>query len=345
MAEFDLNLAVAFGTQGSGIGTVNSTIQALSGSIASSDGIVLGDSGSGVAESGITYQTIRAFRDKAYVSGSFTRPASSFTGERIQAFDFSFPLMGNGATISGAPADSEYTPLAGVDAILQGCGLDGAGGAGTSWSYTPASATPLTAKVFDSGMYYVFMDLFGTMTINWTPGSIAIATVSFSGIVESFGAVTFPTCDYTTQATLSAPNIESVGNNWGISAAARGFSTATTTIDNLIEDIADSNASGGSRPRQTGRSITHNLTILSDSGDIDFERTELIRTTITSSGLNFTVGSAATTGQTQNAYYFSIPTPEVRSIQPNRMGISRALDVELVAVGATAASEFELRFI
>jgi hypothetical protein len=345
MAEFDLNLGVAFGTQ-SAVGTVNSTVAALSGALSSTNGIVLGDADSGVGNSGITYQTIRNFRDKAYVSGSFTRPPSDFIGERIQAFDFSFPLKGNGATISGSPADSEYTPLAGVDAILKGCGLTGAGwGSGNGWQYTPASATPLTAKIFDSGMYYVFMDLFGSLSISWTPGSIAVATVSFVGTVSSFGALTFPTLTYGAQATLSAPSVASVVHSWGMSATARGYSTATTTLDNQLEDVPDSNAVGGIRPRQTGRSITHSATVYSDSTDLDYERTEMVRTTIATEALKFTVGTAAGAAATQNAYYFEIPTPECRSIQPNKLGVARAMDVELVAVGATAASEFILRFI
>jgi hypothetical protein len=343
MAEFDLQLAVAFGTQ-SVLGTADSTIAALSGSIDSSDGIVLGDPESGINESGLSYQAIRSLREKAVVSGSFTTQPSDFLGELVEGFSVSFPLKGNGATAT--PSDSEYTPLAGIDAILQTCGLTGgAWGSGDGWEYVPASSQIVTAKIFDSGMFYVIKDIVGNLSISWEPGSIAVATATLAGVVDDFGAVSFPTLDYTTQASLTSPSVAEVAHNWGISDALRGFTTATTTIDNQTEDVPDSNAEGGKRVRQTGRTISHTATVYSDDGDLDFERTELIRETTPTEELTFTVGTAAGATDTINAITMSLPNPETRAITPNVGGTSRTLDVELVAVDTVADAEFALRFV
>ena len=92
MATFTRQLGIAFGPQ-SAEGTADATIAALSGSLALTDGIVLGDSASGIAESGISHAFTRRFREKAPVSGSFTVQASDFLEEEI-ALTFAFPLSG-----------------------------------------------------------------------------------------------------------------------------------------------------------------------------------------------------------------------------------------------------------
>lgn len=345
MAEFDLNLAVAFGTQ-SVLGTADPTIAALAGALDSSDGIVLGDAASGIAESGLSYSFIRSLREKAPVAGSFTAQPSDFLGEQIDGFTFAVPLKGCGATASGAPADGEYTPLAGVDALLRSAGLSGAAWAsGVGWEYKPASAQIATAKIFDSGGAWVIKDLVANMTIEWTPGGIAVATFALAGVVDSYAAVAFPTLDFGSQASLSSPAVEQVAHNWGIGGAPRGFSAATTSISNETEDVPDSNAEGGKRTRQTGRTITHTATIYSDDGDPDFERTELVRTTAPTEPLIFTVGTPAGAAATINAIQMELTNPETRSIKPAKGGTSRQLEVELVAVDTAANGEFALRFV
>ncbi len=346
MSEFDLQLGIAFGTQ-SVLGTADATIAALTTDLDFDDGIVLGDPESGIGESGLSYQAVRNLREKAAVLGSFTKQPSDMLGsvENIEGFSFSWALKGNGATTT-TPVDSEYTPFAGIDALLQACGLTGAAwGSGNGWEYTPASTQIATAKIFDSGMYYVLKDIVGNLSIAWEPGNIAVATATLSGVVDDFGAVAVPSFTYGTQADLTAPTVETVAHNWGISAALRGFTTATTTIDNQTEEIPDSNAEGGKRTRQTGREIKHSATVFSDDGDIDFERTELVRTTAPTEPLTFTVGTAAGAAATVNAVQQVLTNPETRSITPNVGGSSRTMDVELVAVDGSADGEYALRFV
>ncbi len=344
MSELDFEIGVAFGAQ-SAYGTANSTIVALSGSLDSADGIVLGDAQSGIGGSGIDFSLIRGLREKAVVSGSFTRPASDFLGEKIQGFQMSFPLKGNGATTT-TPVDSEYTPLAGIEAQIEACGLAGAAwGSGDGWEYVPASATWATAKIFWGDHFWTIRDLIGNLDIKWTPGDIAIATISYEGVVNSFGDLSFPTFSYGTQSSLSAPKLSSTGHNWGISAAVRGFSDATTRFDNQVTEIQDSESSDGIRRTASGREISHSATVWLDSADSDFERAELVRTTTPTEELEFTLGTPAGASETVNAVQLSLPTPELRSLKPVKAGTTAQFALELAAVAESANAEASLRFV
>ena len=341
MAEIPFQIAVAFGVQ-SVLGTADATIAALTGSLTEADGIVLGDPESGVAESGVEISFLREFIEKAAVAGSFTKQASNFVGEALDGFDVSIQLKGNGAGVTAADAD--FKPKKGVDALIQSCGLLGAAwGSGVGYRYAPGSVQIMTAKVWLNGMHWVIKDIVGSVSFEFEPGNVAIATFSLGGTIDSFSAAsTFPTLNYGFQASASAPIIQTVGHNWGISAALRGFTEATLTVDSGTEDIPDSNASAGKRTRQTGREITMEATIFADSGDIDFERSELVRATAPVSLQTFTVGTAATGPL---AYRVNLTTPELRSFKPNIAGGSYTAECELVAVNASANGEAELIFL
>jgi hypothetical protein len=340
MAEITFQLAAAFGVQ-SVAGTADATIAALSGSLGEADGFVLGDPESGVGETGIEWATARELKEKANVSGSFTKQPSTFLSEQVQTFSISFPLMGRGT--SSPAADADYTPAKGIDALLRSCGLAGAGGAGNSWEYTPASAQIITAKLFLSGSYWVIKDCIAeSAELTQTPGEVGVLTVNLRGTIDSFGAVAFPTINYGNQASISAPAVKGVGHNWGISAASRSFTDATLTISNEVEEIPDSNSSTGKRSRQTAREIALAATIYADTGDIDFERAELVRTTTPTEPQTWQVGTAG--GATANAYKITLTNPEIRSLKVDRSGDSEVLEVELVAVETVANTEFSLLF-
>lgn len=342
MAEQNFNMAVAFGVQ-SVAGTANATIAALSGALDSSDGIVLGDPESGIGESGIDFAVSRSLREKADVSGSFTKQPSDYLREALETFQVAVPLKGNGATAT--PAAGEAKPLPGIDALFQSGGLGGANGTAPKYVYTPANAQIVTAKVWISGLAWVVRDLITSqLQIQFTPGGIAVATFTLGGVVDSFAEEAFPTFDYGTQASLSAPSVEEVGHNWGISAALRGFSEATLTIDNETEDVPDSNAAGGIRTRQTGRTIGFAGTIYADDGDLDYERAELVRTNAPTDPQVWTVGTPAGAADTINAFTPRLETPEVRSLTPDKLGVAHASSVELVAVNLSANNEFSLTF-
>ena len=340
MSEIAFQIAAAFGVQAVA-GTADATIAGLTGSLSETDGFVLGDPDSGVGESGIEFAIARELKEKAAVSGSFTKQPSTFLSEQVETFSISFPLMGRGT--STPVADADYKPAKGIDALLQACGLAGANwGSGVGYVYTPASAQIITAKLFLSGSFWVIRDCIGSLELTQTPGEVGIATVTLSGVVSSFGAVAFPTVNYGNQASISAPSVKGVGHNWGISAAARGFTDATLTIDNEIEELPDSNSSTGKRSRQTGREIGLAATIFTDSGDIDYERTELVRTTAPADQQQWQVGTAG--GTTANAYRVTLTNPELRSFKPDRVGTSFVAECELVAVETVANTEFEILF-
>ena len=332
MAEKAFQIAVAFGVQAVA-GTADATIAALAGALSETDGFVLGDPESGVGESGIDWAVAREFAEKAAVSGSFTKQPSTFLSEQVETFSIAFPLMGRGT--SSPVADADYKPAKGIDALLQACGLAGANwGSGTGYVYTPAAAQIITAKLFLGGNFWVVRDCIGSLELTQPPGEVGICKVTLAGVISSFGAVAFP--------TISAPSVKGVGHNWGIAAALRGFTDATLSIDNEIEELPDSNSSTGRRSRQTGREIALSAQIFTDSGDIDFERAELVRTTAPTDLQQWQVGTPA--GATANAYRVTLTNPEIRSLKPDRAGTSEVMDVELVAVETVANTEFELLF-
>lgn len=342
MAEITFQLAAAFGVQ-SVAGTADATIAALSGSLSETDGFVLGDPDSGVGETGIEWETARELKEKANVSGSFTKQPSTFLSEQIETFSISFPLAGRGT--ASPVADADYKPVKGIDALLQACGFAGANwGAGVGYAYTPASAQNITAKLFLSGNYWVIKDCIAeSWELTQPPGEVGILTVNLRGTIDSFGAVAFPTINYANQASLSAPAVKGVGHNWGISAASRSFTEATLTGENEVEEIPDSNSSTGKRSRQTGRTITMAATLYADSADIDFERAELIRTTTPTEQQRWQVGTAGGAGPA-NAYRITLSKPETRSYAADRSGTSYVATVELVAVDTSANAEMELLF-
>lgn len=342
--EHNLEIAAAFGSQ-SAVGTVNATIKALSGSISSTDGIVLGDREAGIKNSGISLATARNARDLADVATSFTKQPSAFQREDLTTFSIQFHFKGNGAGLSATPADSEFYPHAGLQAIFKACGWTlGDWGSGNGCIMTPDEPVPLTAKVWDSGIAWVLMDVFGGLSIEHVPGNIPIAVATFEGIVESFSAAaTFPTTDYTTQATQQAPVIKGVGHYWGISDTARPFTAFTLNCEQDITKYPDSNATSGERVEVEGRTITATATILGESTDKDYEHSELVAATSPTDDLQFEVGTQATgTGDIIQAYRLNLTTPEARVIGTTPVGQKKAIEVELRAVNTTANNEASL---
>lgn len=342
MAEITRQIGVALGSQ-SVQGTADPTIAALAGALTEANGIVLGDPSSGEGESGIAYDFERGFSEKADVSGSFTKQASDFLSEDLVTFSIAIPLKGAG---TGTPTlDSHYTPAAGILALWRALGWTGAGwGGGTGWAFTPGPTQHVTAKLWESGLAWVIKDLTATRcSIKLTPKEVAVATFELAGIVDSFASAAFPTFNYGVQASLSAPAVKNAGHNWGISAALRGFTEGTLTIDNESEEIPDSNAATGSRVRQTGREIRFEGTILADSGNASFERAELVRTSAPTELQTFTIGTAG--ASVANALRFRLLTPELQKLSPAKIGSSLGWKASLRAVAASANAEAEIIYL
>lgn len=358
MAEVTSGFGVAAGSQ-SGFGTINATVQGLTGALGISNGIILGDAGSGVGESGIELALSRASRDLAAVSGSYTKQFPTFLRRDLDKLTITLQLKGSGTVaLSGLaanpPVDADMslaTNYPGLDALLKAAGLTGgAWGAGVGHSYVPAAVVPATIKVWagigSNSVAYVFQDCVCKMTVDFTPGDVALATFEISGtVVSATGGTTFPTFTFGHLSTISAPVVQNVAHSFGIGAAARDFSELSITVDSLIETFPASNSSTGERQRQTGRTITAEGIINRDTGDDDYEDTRMAATTATTDDLTFTVGSAATAGAEVKAFAVFFNNPNVTKLEPTTVGSASAASVALEATATSANAEFELRFI
>jgi len=326
-------------------GTPNPTIAALTGpTIALSDGLVLGDSGSGILKSGIDISLARVEKDPGFVSGSFTRLDGDFIEAAVD-LTFSFPMAGPRITTT-TPVDTEFEHDVGIDALFACCGLDGASG-GSTWFYTPADATFATVKIFDSGNYWVIRDVKGDITFNLPAGEVGIATCTLKGVVDSFGATTFPaTVDYGVQATVNAPVVAGVVPSWGISAEERGWETLSISIVNDLQDYADSAKTPARIVEQNGREITVEIEIIDTDTDIDFSYQNLIGTTAPTDDLIGTMGfdDIATGADPAVAYTVSANNLRVQDYTPGTRGVKAKSTITAVCTGTTAGSEFFIEF-
>lgn len=342
MTEVAFAVGAAFGVQ-SVRGTANSTIAALSGALGVADGIVLGDPSGGVGESGVTLATARRLREKARISGSFTRAPSDFLEHVIDSFEIVIPLKGNGATAT--PAAGEAKPDAGIDALWQAVGWTGANGTNPVYEYTPASAQIITAKVWFAGLAWILKDLVGDWVISATPGEIATLTCTLSGKIDGTpAAATFPTFTYGNQSSLSAPNVETTGHNWGISAEVRSFTAMEITGTNSIDEIPDSEASGGLRPVQTDRQIDIASTVFLSDTDLDFEIGQLLLTVEPTDQMDFRLGTAAGATDTINGVLMEVTNPEARLTALEKQGDNAAYAYELTAVDGVANNEMKITY-
>lgn len=326
------------------LGTIEPTLATGSGTVDIAAGAVLGDPNAGQMESGISYSLARVGRERGYAAGSFSNLGSDYLRTDVGTLTIAFALAGNRATLGGSPADADFAHTAdvGIDAILQACGLSGAAyGSGVGWVYTPTDAAACSIRIWDSGMSYGLKDVVGTLEFSMTPGEVAICTATLSGVLDTEATITFPTFDYGVQATVSAPVVENMGASWG---ATRGWSECTITIDNQIEDVPDSNAEGGTRSRQTGRTVTVDMTLRSDSSaGIDYEYTNLVGDGPTDNMTAATGTSAAT----EAATHWAIDVADLQitdDLTPDRVGGEHVNKITAVATSQTADGEFSLIF-
>lgn len=357
MADQPFAIALAIGVQ-SAFGTINATIRDLAGTLDSTDGFVLGDKNSGDAESGITIPDFeRIVREVAAVPSSFTESADAFLRTQVNGLAISLPTQGNGQDAGAPDADATAlsTLLPGRDAIYKCAGhAESTGAASPDTDYDPSATTVYaTIKLWiggsTTGMSYVFKDCI-CESLAWviTPEGNCIETASFKvgALAVAADGVTFPTIDYTTQATLAAPI--TAGATFSVFGQARGFNTATITLQNTIEEFGDSSVPiTGLRQAQTRRQYLVDGTFYVVLADPDAAFVEHINTSPPTNDLTLQIGDPDVAGaQTElNAFLFAVNNLEAKGIKYNRIG--EALTVELSgckATGLTAGSEFKLTF-
>jgi len=349
MAKHSFGVAVGFMPQ-SAEGTYNATLDAITGTWSYTEGLLYGQSGEGIRDSGLTFGLGRGYSDKAFIGSSFTRPLSDWLKTEVPSFEFAFPFCGNRAAASSPPVDADATPLAGLDALLQGAGMTGgAWGSGVGWRYVFGSPNPCSALVYYFGERAELLDCRVAIEIEFPPGGLPVcrATVSV-GSVKDLSGDAIPVLTYGNQASVAVPVIKDVGHTWLPSAALRGFSTATLTIDQTFDDFGDSNAVSGSVKEQSEREVVFAATLFSDDAGTNegFEAVQVAETNQANlEPMQFEYGDAMTATNPVEAVRVVMPEPELRSFDINNIGSKAAVDVELIGRGTSGNDELELIFL
>lgn len=334
-------------------GTINGTIAGLGGALTSADGIVLGDRESGEHNSGIVLpEHVREQRELA--DDEMTKQKGSFLRVGVEGFAITVPLKGNGAVSGGL--QGEAVPLAGIDALLRGSGLERDDNVIVSAPvvlYQPASTNLafsadlqeyLTLKLWYGDQSFVYEDcIVAGLAIAQPPGDVGLATFTFAvgGVNAQAGGITFPTFDYTTQLSLDSPIVQGVAHAFG---QTRGFNTYDLTLDNTSEEIDDSNAPNGVRQEPSERTISVDATLFVDDGDTSFDWDQLNLTTVPASPMSHQVGAIAGVSDAFEAYALEMLQPAVLNHKPTKLGVTAGHELSLRATHETPGSEFRLRF-
>lgn len=344
MGEFASEVVVAFDQQDDAT-TYSAALDAITTTISAAQGAVLGVSGVGIKDSGLSFGMARNLSEKAVVGG-FTRGLSEFLKADVPTFTFAWPFVGSKSTVSGSPEDADATPWTGVDALLAGCGLVGsAWGSGVGWQYVFGSPNPISGLVC---VNYHRLELHlcrCSHSIDFTPGKVPVCTTTvYVGEVKNHSLLAEPTPDYDTQLSVSSPTSKGMAHSW---KNTRGFSALTLDITPDIEETPDSNATEGSRKSITGRTTGINGTFWEDDSGSDeiFPYTQMVATAIgTLEQLSFLMGDAMTDGNPAEAVGIIVPDPEVISFEPTILDTKAASVVAAVAKSASANAELQINF-
>lgn len=356
MAKFNFGVAVAFGAQAAE-GSYNDALDAVAATLSFSEtpgadtkkaGLLLGAAGNGVRDSGLALSVGRGSAIKGFLGSTFTRPLSDFLKAEIPTFTFAFPFVGNRADAAATPVDADATPLDGIDALLEGAGLLGAAwGSGVGWSYKFASPAPMSALVYYNGNRLELLDCRCVWDIDYPLGTIPIATVAVSvGSIKERTLAALPTLTFGEQASVTAPKVETVGNQW---QDVRGFSEGALAIGPNIEDIGDSNAAGGFVKEQTDREVKFEGTLYGDDTvDKGYEYSQIIAAAEAAlDQLSWQVGANMTGNNPAEAIQVLMPFPELNEKSIEALGTRAGYGVELVARGTAAGGgndELEIIF-
>lgn len=351
MAEILQDIVVALAPQPSQ-GNPNVALDGVlpGGPIGTDEGLLLGDAGSGINESGLTLSLERIFEERPRI-GEASRPISSFIRRSAPTFTMAFPFVGNRAN-AVTPAVGELQPIPAIDAVLNAAGLVGATDTGPihySYTFDLVNAAFMHAAVWYNGQLIEFLDCRNTLSIDFTPGVTPVATATITiGSIRSHAIQAAPASVTYGNQLVTAPILESANHTWG---ALRGFSAFTLDIAPEFTDTPDSNAVNGFRTALSNRVTTFNGTMWTDDtnpGPPDmrsFDYDQLGAEDIAAmSPLTFEYGTDATIGEPIEAVHVKIPQPELRVSDLNVLDARGATDVTGVATadGSTVAAGEEL---
>lgn len=345
MAKFSHEVAFGLMPQ-SAEGTFNATLDAIAGTWSYTQGLLLGDPSAGARESGLSLGLGRGRRDKALIGSSFTRSLSDFLRADVPTLELTVPYCGNRNAASSPPVDADATPIAGLDALLQGAGLvGGAWGSGVGWRYVFGSTLPVSCLVYYNGNRLELLDCRVAFSIAFEPASIPILTAQVAvGSIKDHALAALPTLTYGPQATISAPSIVAVGNGWG---DTRGFSELTLEVAQTFEDFPDSNALTGIVKEQSDRETRIAATLFADdTTDKGYEYAQLVETNQANlDPLSFTVGPAMVATVPATAVRVTVPDPELVAVDLEPLGTKAGYTVELLGRGTVGNDELELYFL
>jgi hypothetical protein len=346
--KFDFDIAMAFAPQ-TGEGSYDGTLDAISATLNTADGLLVGDANSGIAGSGLNLTVGRKSEDKAEHDGSFTRPLSDWIEAEVRSMSVAFRFCGNRSTLS-TPTDADYAPIRAIDAILNGAGLVGAAWAsGDGWSYKFGSPNPFSGLVYYYGNRLELLDCkCSTLTIVYTGNGYAIATADVivgsikDPAAKGFATASLPTVTPGVQTSVSAPVVEGVAFTW---QEAKSCQTIELAISQDIEEFPDSNAATGLYKEQQSRETKLALSMWPDTDDKVMELDQAYADVVGDlDAISWQVGSAAGDGQIAKAHSVSLPHPELDDTAPDRYGQKAGNEVNLFARHDTTANE-ELEII
>ena len=347
MSKFDFEVALAFATQ-TAEGTYNSTLDGITSSITHSQGLVLGSAAAGVGESGLSFGLAREGEERAVIGSTLSKPLDDFLRATVPTFQFVMPFCGNRADADATPVDANATPIAGLDALLEGMGLVGAAwGSGVGWRYVYGSPNPISALVYFNGNRMELLDCRVSGKINFPAGGKAILTAEVAvGSIKDHAAGNVPgTTTYGEQETVSSPVVEGVGHGW---RDTRGFQDLTLNLTPNVVDVADSNATDGITKDFDGRETTIEATLFADdSTDKIYDYSQLVETDAANlDQLSFQVGADMVDDTTPaKAVQIVVPKPQLSASEIARLGQKAGSDVNLIARGSGSGNnELEIIF-
>jgi len=343
MAKFDFEVACAFAPQVAE-GTYNATLDAITTALTSANGLLLGKSGTGIGDSGLSFGLGRAFEEKSVLPGTLTRPLSDFLKLTVPTFTFVFPFCGNRADCSNPPVDGDFVPLTGIDAILNGVGLTGSASGTPGHKYVFGSPHPFSSLIYCNGERAELEDCrCSSLVLSYPPGGfgIATATIVVRNVKDVTAAALPTTLTWNEQASVSQSKVEEVAHTWNV---ARGFNEMTITITPNIVETGDSNQTDGIVVEIDSRAVTVAGAIFTDSTAKAYDSTQLQETDQANlDQLSFQVGDDGTALNPAQAHSLTLPKPEMQQSEQAKLGARAGRSATATARGdSTGAGNDEL---
>lgn len=347
-------VALCMMPQGSGFGTINTTISGLTTGASQANGLLLGLDGEGYRGSGITIPKQTAQRLELARNGLSRRPGQL---EEVihEGLSIVLPFGGARNTASTPKVATDFalsSTWPGMRAALLAAGLADAA-VSVGYNFTPADLTYASVALWYKGRLYKFRDCTTKVTLTHEGQKAPRAKID----LERLGTLVSVA---TQTPTITNGNGTTVGNQTTAVAKCRGvantfggtlrnFSKSEIVISPDIQVLGLGNDST-SRLVQNGTNIDFEMTMLIDDGAPSYDEDNLSSTSAPSSSITFGVENNAATadGAVCNAHAITLANVEGQSVEVSDETGKYAANkfIARATVGASGAqgSEFILRF-